>query len=300
MFKTLTAAALATALSATTTTTRADAPPTTASVLAATTAADWRRPDPERTLYIDLDAGRVVIELAPDFAPRHAGNIAALARAGWFDQARVVRAQDNYVVQWGRVDAEQAPGPRGGAAASLPAEFDRSADGLGFTRLSDGDVYAPEVGWAAGFPAARDPDTGRAWLAHCYGMVGAGRGMAADSSDGGQLYVVIGHAPRHLDRNITVVGRVLLGIEHLSVLPRGGGPLGFHEDDADHVPLRAARMAADLPESERLRIEVLRTDGAAFAQLVQARRHRHEEWFIDPVGRVELCNVPLPVRIAAD
>lgn len=156
MFKTLTAAALATALSATTTTTRADAPPTTASVLAATTAADWRRPDPERTLYIDLDAGRVVIELAPDFAPRHAGNIAALARAGWFDQARVVRAQDNYVVQWGRVDAEQAPGPRGGAAASLPAGSTVPRTGSGSRPCPTAMSMRPK---SAGRRASRRPGT---------------------------------------------------------------------------------------------------------------------------------------------
>ncbi|TXK66007.1 peptidylprolyl isomerase [Alkalisalibacterium limincola] len=270
--------------------------PTTASVLAAASEADWRGVDPGHTLYMDFaDGARVVIELAPGFAPRHAANIQALVRAGWFDGALITRSQDNYVAQWGRPDDVEA-GDRGEALDHVPAEFDRALDGLGWTSLEDGDVYAPQVGWVDGFPAARDPATGRAWLAHCYGMVGAGRGMAADSSDGSQLYAVTGHSPRHLDRNITVVGRVLSGIEHLSALPRGTGALGFYEEPGQRVPITRVVMAADLPASERLGLQVLRTDTETFEQLIRARRHRNEDWFIDPVGRVELCNVPLPVR----
>ena len=273
----------------------AEQPPTTASVLDATKDADWRDVDPRHTLYMDLGEGRVVIELAPGFAPRHAANIQALVRAGFFDGALVTRSQDNYVAQWGRPDDIEA-GDRGEALDELPAEFDRALAGLSWTGLDDGDVYAPQVGWVDGFPAARDPDTGRAWLTHCYGMVGAGRDMAADSSDGSQLYVVTGHSPRHLDRNITLVGRVLAGIEHLSSLPRGTGTLGFYEEPGQRVPVTRAVLAADLPETARLPLQVLRTDTSAFEQLVRARRHRHEDWFIDPVGRVELCNVPIPVR----
>jgi peptidylprolyl isomerase len=127
-------------------------------------------------------------------------------------------------------------------------------------------------------------------------MVGAGRGNEADSGSGAELYVVIGHSPRHLDRNITLVGRVLSGMERLSVLPRGTGPLGFYEDPAQYVPIESLRLAADVPESERSRIEVLRTDTATFHQLVESRRNRRESWFIVPVGHVGLCNVPIPVR----
>lgn len=269
--------------------------PTTAEVLANSNDAEWRQPDPAHTLYVELESGRVVIELAPAFAPGHVANIQALARAGFYDQAMVTRSQENYVVQWG-LPEEAGTGHRGDARDAIDAEFDRAADGLDFTALEDGDVYADQVGWSGGFPAARDTTRGRAWLAHCYAAVGAGRGNAADSSDGGQLYVVIGHSPRHLDRNITTVGRVIHGMEHLSVLPRGTGPLGFYEHPDQRIALRRARLASEVPEAERTALEILRTDSDSFAALVQARRHRREEWFIDPVGRVELCNVPVPVR----
>lgn len=277
----------------------APAPPTMADVLAQSAASDWRRPAPEDTLYLQLPGGRVVIELAQDFAPAHAANIRALAKEHYWDGLAVVRSQENYVVQWGDPAAEEE-GARAfrDAKPKLPAEFAREAKGLPFTRLADGDVYASEVGWSNGFPAARDPKSGQAWLAHCYAAVGAGRGNEADSSNGAELYVVIGHAPRHLDRNITLVGRVLQGMEVLSVLPRGRGALGFYEDAAQRVPITSIRLASELPEAERVPLEVFRTDTPAFERLVEARRHRREEWFLDPVGHVELCNVPIPVRVA--
>jgi peptidylprolyl isomerase len=264
-----------------------------ADVLAATKPGDWRALDPERTLYLELPSGRVAIELAPEFAPRHVANLRTLVRQRFFDGLAIVRSHDNYVVQWGDPDGRRSLGD---AAKQLAAEFDRTADGLPFTRLPDGDVYAPEVGWAGGFPVARDPATGRAWLAHCYAMVGVGREVGADTGNAAELYVVIGHAPRHLDRNVTLIGRVVHGIERLSALPRGTGPLGMYEDAAQRVPIASMRFAAELPANQRLDLEVLRTDTPAFDALVETRRNRLDAFFERPAGRVDLCNVPIVVR----
>ena len=277
-------------------------PPTFADLLAAATPSDWRPVDPENTLYLELPGGRVVIELAPAFAPRHVVNVKALVREGYFDGLAILRSQDNYVVQWGDPDggdaAKQRPIRTG--QRTLPAEFTRAlAPELPFSRLRDGDGYAPEVGFSDGFPAARDTGAGRAWLAHCYGMVGAGRDNAADSGGGTELYVVIGHAPRHLDRNVTLLGRVLQGMERLSTLPRGSGAMGFYQQAGERTPIRAVRMAADLPVAERTPLEVLRSDTPTFERLVESRRNRREEWFLAPAGHLELCNMPLPVRPAS-
>lgn len=272
-----------------------------AEILERSTPADWRQIAPENTLYLELPAGRVVMELAPDFAPRHVANIRTLAREHYFDGLAVLRAQDNYVVQWGDPASEDPAQRRavGSAQARLPAEFDRAwPKALLFTRLPDGDVYAPRVGHVNGFPVAGDPRLGRLWLAHCYGMVGAGRDVAPDSGGGTELYVVTGHAPRHLDRNVTLVGRVLQGMDLLSSLPRGHGPLGFYDDAAQRLPIRAVRLAADVPAAERSALETLRTDTATWKAYVDARRHRREDWFVQPTGHIELCNVPLPVRAA--
>ncbi|MBP6597786.1 MAG: peptidylprolyl isomerase [Arenimonas sp.] len=273
-------------------------PPTMQDVLDRSTASDWRRLDPDNTLYLELDSGRVVIELAPGFAPRHVDNIRRLVRGGYFDGLSINRSQDNFVVQWGDADADDAAKarPLGEAEARLPAEFARDANGLAFTRLPDVDGWAPEVGFVQGFPAARDPKANTAWLAHCYGTVGAGRDVAADSSKGNELYVVTGQSPRQLDRNITTVGRVVLGMEQLSVLPRGTGPLGFYEKPEQRTVIRAIRMATQVPEAERTAIEIFRTDTPAFDALVESRRNRRDDWYVQPAGHIDLCNVPLPVR----
>jgi peptidylprolyl isomerase len=258
---------------------------------------DWRALDPANTLYLDLESGRVIIELAPAFAPAHVANIRTLAHEGYWNGMSINRSQDNFVVQWGDpAEDEKLRKPLGGAVAKLPAEFSRSSTGLHFDALPDKDGWAPQVGFVDGLPAARDPKAGTAWLAHCYGVVGAGRDVAADSSNGTELYVVTGQSPRQLDRNITVVGRVVQGMEWLSVLPRGTGPLGFYEKPEQRVAIKAIRLAADVPEAERVPLQVLRTDTGLFTELVEARRNRRDDWYKQPAGHIDLCNIPLPTR----
>jgi len=271
-------------------------PPTAAEVLAASSASDWRALDPQNTLYLELPSGRVVLELMPEFAPNHVANLLALTRGRYFDGLAIVRAQDNYVVQWGDPEGKKSVGT---AHRTLAAEFERPLRGLAITRLPDPDTYAPEVGFVEDFPVAADPATGRAWLVHCYGMLGAGRDTDVDSGGGTELYVVIGQAPRHLDRNVTLLGRVVAGMERLAVMPRGSGQLGRYEHAEQYVPLTSMRVAAEVAPAQRSNLEVLRTDTPTFLAYLEARRNRREDWFKVPAGRVDVCNVPLPVRTAA-
>jgi peptidylprolyl isomerase len=257
------------------------------------TASAWRTLDPSNTLYMELTGGRVVIELAPQFAPNHVANIKALVRAKYFDQQRINRVQDNFVTQWG--DPSFA-GPLGEAKASLPGEFTRSAVGLPFDPLPDPDTYAPQTGFVDGFPAARESATGQAWAVHCYGMVGVGRGNESDSGSGTELYAVIGQAPRQLDRNITIVGRVVQGMDLLASLPRGKGSMGFYQDPSQHTVIKTVRIAADLPEAERTPLEAMRTNTPEFAKNIASRRNRQDEWYKVAAGKIDVCNVPLPVR----
>jgi cyclophilin family peptidyl-prolyl cis-trans isomerase len=268
-------------------------PLTTAEIIEHSAPSDWRALDPQQTLYLELPAGRVIIELAPQFAPRHVANILALVRESYFDGLAVMRVQDNYVVQWGDADGKREIRT---SKKTLNAEFDRPAKGVPFTALPDPDTYAAQTGFSDGFATARDSATGTVWLTHCYGAVGAGRDTDANSGGGTELYAVIGHSPRHLDRNVTLVGRVVKGIELFSVLPRGTGALGFYEKPEQRVPLRSVRVAADVPEAERTPLEIFRTDTPAFTALVESRRTRTDEWFKYKVGHIELCNVPIPVR----
>ncbi len=254
---------------------------------------DWRTPDPQDTLYLDLESGRVVIELAPGFAPHHVAAIRALARSHFYDGQKITRVQDNFVVQWGD------PAAKGVKVPTLAAEFARATTPeLPFTALPDRDGYAPVVGFTHGLPAARDPADRTTWLTHCYGTLAVGRDVAADSGSGAELYVVIGHAPRQLDRNATVAGRVLSGMERLAALPRGTGAMGFYEQATEGATIRSLRVAADVPATDRTALEVLRTDTPLFGQLVELRRNRSDEWYKRPAGYIDICSVPLPVRMA--
>lgn len=269
-------------------------------ILDASPASDWRTPDPANTLYLELEAGRVVIELAPGFAPEHVANIRTLAREGFWDGTSIYRVQDNFVAQFGDAEGDDPAKAKslGSAKTQLPAEFERDANGLAFDLLPDADGWAAQVGFADGFAAARESAEGKAWMAHCYGVVGAGRNMEADSSLGAELYVVIGQSPRQLDNNITQVGRVLKGIELLSALPRGPEPMGFYEDPAQRTPIRAMRLASEVPEAERTPLQALRTDTQTFRDMVEARRNRRDDFYKRPAGHIDVCNVPLPVRAA--
>jgi peptidylprolyl isomerase len=258
--------------------------------------ADWRALDPENTVYVELPGGRVVIELAPAFAPENVAQVRKLVRDKYFDGSFVIRVQDNYVVQWARPETDERA--KAMASVKVKPEFFRKVDpNVVFTKLADPDSYAPEVGFSGGFAAAHDPKRGETWLVHCYGSVGVGRDNDADSGNGTELYAVIGQSPRNLDRNITLVGRVVRGIELMSVMPRGQGAMGFYERAGDYIPVRSMRLAADVPASERPALEALRTDSATFKAWIASRANRKEPWFKEPVGHIGVCNVPLPVRI---
>jgi cyclophilin family peptidyl-prolyl cis-trans isomerase len=271
---------------------------TMADVLAASKPGDWRTLDPENTLYMELAGGRVVIELAPEFAPKHVANVRTLVRGKYFDGLSIVRSQDNFVVQWADPADADHKKPLGDAQRKLVPEFDRSAAGLKFVALPDPDTYAPQTGFVSGLPAARDKADGTAWLVHCYSMVGAGRDNEVDTGPGTEIYVVSGHAPRQLDRNVALFGRVVAGMELLAIMPRGPAPMGFYDKAEQRVPIREIRVAADVPADKRTKLELLRTDTQTFTDLIEARRNRQDDWYKHKAGRIDVCNVPLVVRPA--
>ncbi len=269
-------------------------------IVAAAPASAWRAIAPDNLVIIETGAGTMTLELAPDFAPQHVAAIRALVAAGRFDGGAITRVQDNYVVQWavkplGDASAVGQPPdvrPQHVRPKPLATEFERPAKGVAITPLGSPDAYA-EAGFSGGWPVARDRKTATVWLAHCYGMVGAGRDMPPDSGDGSELYAVIGHAPRHLDRNIAVVGRIIAGLEGPAALKRGTEALGFYKTPEEQTPILHARMASAVPGTPRW--EVMDTASAAFAAYKTARANR-TGFFVRPAGAVDLCNVRVPVR----
>lgn len=266
-------------------------------VIAESAPADWQEIAPDDLLVLEVgNEGRVVIQLAPEFAPVHVANIRAFARTGGWAGATIYRVQDNYVTQWGNGDTPGALPT--GVVEQPPAEFERPLDGLAIRALGFPDSYAAMVGHAGGWPVAYDPRAGGAWLPHCYGSVAAARGDTPDTGSGSDLYAVIGHAPRHLDRNLAIVGRVIDGMVHLSARPRGSGSLGFYDTARGEtpVPISRVRLASDLPEMERPRFEMMRTDTPRFITYVTALANRRDAFFGQPAGGVDVCNVRVPVR----
>ncbi|MCW1381517.1 peptidylprolyl isomerase [Novosphingobium sp. KCTC 2891] len=284
----------------------ASAAPAPAEIVAAAPATDWAAIDLADLLVMDLASGpadrevgasprRIVIQLMPPpFSQGWIGNIRKLAAAHWWDGTSVNRVQDNYVVQWGDAEADDKA-----KAKPLPpglrdltrVPYQAPAVGTAWINPSR-DAYAARTGIVQGWPVSFAKDG--AAPVHCYGMVGAGRAMPPDTGSGAELYAVIGTPPRHLDRNIALVGRVIEGIEHLSSLPRGTGPLGFYEKAGQRVPISSIRLGTEMPGLPRY--EYLSTDSTSFARYADARANRQDAFFVKPAGGADICNVPVPVR----
>jgi peptidylprolyl isomerase len=303
-------------------------PPTPASVVAEAPAADWRKIDPADLLVMTLapDAGgnsrEVVIQLMPPpFSQGWVQNIRTLARTHWWDGTSVYRVVDNWVAQWGDGEDDEAkakPRPAGlrvvpeseyeaeakganGIGGALQDEYERLSDSLLRWRNGDGDFprvgpYSDLESFFQGWPIAANEDGRSAWPTHCYASVGVARDLSPNTGTGAELYAVIGHAPRQLDRNIAVVGRVIEGIEHLSTLPRGKGEAGVYDDPKLRVPILSVRLGDELPDAERPRFEYLASDSESFARYVQVRANRNDAFYRVPAGGVDVCNVQVPIR----
>ena len=271
---------------------------------------------------------RIVIQLLPEpFSQSWVGNIRTLAAARWWDGTSVYRVQDNWVAQWGDADGEDAakakPLPPG-IAAVPESEYvlrpsatsrDVSHEELDMwlatiagthaawhalthkqARIKDADPYADETFFFRGWPLAASKTGPSAWPVHCYGSVGVARNPSPDTGTGTELYAVIGHAPRQLDRNIAVVGRVIEGMQFLSALPRGPAPMGVYVNPSERTPILSVRLAAQVPDLPIY--EYLSTESGSFHTYAEASANRRDPFFIQPAGGIDICNLKVPVRRA--
>lgn len=255
-------------------------------------AGDWEDiPDADLLVMETAEGGQAIIQLAPDYAPVHIDNIRKIAAARWWDGTSINRVQDNYVVQWG--DATERKALPIGVVAEPPEEYTRPAKGLEIDWLKWPDPYASKTGFAkGGWPVGSD---GKAvWLTHCYAMVGVGRNLAPDTGSGTELYAVIGHAPRHLDRNIATVGRIIAGMEFLASRPRGTAALGFYDKPGERIAIGSLKPMSDMEPGAKSSWQVL--SGKSFAAYREARANRKDPFFNVPAGGADVCNIPVPVR----
>ncbi len=277
-------------------------------------------------------ARRIIIQLMPPpFSKGWVSNIRTLVAARWYDGVSVNRVQDNYVAQWGDAEGEDPkkakPLPSGltqvpqsayvlrspETVKALSEAFRQSKIAFAADALTQAitaepgtlqsnrrnpagnpDPYSMMSGFVAGWPIGADLQD--VWPVHCYGMVGVGRGLSPDTGTGAELYTVIGHAPRHLDRNIALVGRVIEGIEHLSSLPRGTEALGFYKTAEERTSILSVRMGNEVKGLPPF--EYLSTESRSFMRYADARANRRDAFFNVPAGGADICNVPVPVRRA--
>lgn len=255
----------------------------------------WREVAPERLVFMELQDGLVVIELNPVFAPKTVRQFSELAGRGFYDGLPFYRVIDGFVAQGG-------DGSDLGEYSEVPlldAEFEVEwKDDMPWTPVQKSEMFAPETGFVDGFAVGRDPDEGKAWLTHCPGVVAMARNEGPDTSRT-DFYIVIGQAPRYLDRNMNVFGRVIHGMDVVQRINRGDpADNGIITDDAASSRIRSVRLGTAIPEEDRLTALVLDTNDKSFLQLLDERRERRNPFFHHKPSRaLDVCQVPAGGRV---
>jgi peptidylprolyl isomerase len=274
--------------------------------LAASGAADeWRDVDPDNLVLIDTKYGETVLELYPAFAPNAVARFKSLVRARFYDGQSFYRVIDGFVAQGGIGEGTAATG---GAKTNdkrlkdwpaLKAEFDRPiGDDVLFTKVDNADLFAPAIGHANGFPVGQDPKEGKEWIIHCPGTLAFARDDDPDTAST-EFYIVIGQAPRRLDRNLTAFGRVLSGLAYIQKLHRGNREIdnGVIPDTKKRDRIVRIRLASDLPAATRPRYQVMNTASGAFAKWKSDRINPAPGFYVrQPPPILDICLASVPVR----
>ena len=255
----------------------------------------WRKVDAENTVFMELPDGRVVIELNPVFAPKTVAQFKRLIQSRFYDGLSFYRVIDGFVAQGG-------DGSDLGEISEVPlidAEFEiKGSDELPFVPVQKPDLFAAETGFIDGFAAARDVRHDKVWLTHCPGVVAMARNEDPDSSRT-DFYIVIGQAPRYLDRNLSIFGRVVEGMEIVQRIQRGpAGNSGIFQDDTASTRIRSMKLLSELPAEEQLKVYVIDTNSKAFDTLLDDRRKRKQKFFHhQPPPVLDVCQVPIGGRL---
>lgn len=252
----------------------------------------WREVNPEDLLLITTRHGVTAIELNISFAPNHAARMRELARIGFYNGEYFYRVIDGFVAQAGVQHDERMTD-----WSPLANENDRDWGFEPFAPLGNEDLFAPVVGHSGtGFAMARDPELAREWLLHCPGAIAMARDDAPDTGST-EFYIVL-DAQRYLDRNLTVFGRVIDGMEHIQALQRGDRAIESGVIQPPHTgdEILSVLIAADLPEADRPHYYVMRANRPSFEDAKTAKRVRREAFFYRrPPEVLDVCGFEVPV-----
>jgi peptidylprolyl isomerase len=255
----------------------------------------WRDVDPDNLVLMDTKYGRVALELAPEFAPKHVERFRALVRAKFYDGQSFYRVIDGFVAQGGIGEGDDKKAPEWPA---LKAEFDAPMSASEpFAALGNPDLFAAQVGHSRGFPVGQDLKDNRAWLLHCPGALAFARDNDPDSG-GTEFYIPIGQAPRRLDRSLTAFGRVIEGMQYLQKLNRGEPAVesGVIQDVSQRDPIVRVQIAADLAKGERPLYQVVDVPSKAYSEFMTKRRNPAPEFYKRVYPNLDICAITLPVR----
>ena len=257
---------------------------------------EWRTLDADKTVLLTLPHGKVVIELAPQFSPKHAEQFIKLTKSGHYDGNNFYRVIDGFVAQGGPEDGS----PADKSVPILKMEGDFTTDeNWQFTKIQDNDLFAKQTGFKDGFPLAHNPSEKKAWLTHCPGVIAMARGNEPDSGSS-HFYIVNGQATRYLDRIMTVFGRVVYGMNNIQAITRtsvieGDKPV----DKKDYTPMISMQMMSDVPKEQQILLQVQNTEHPAYSEMIVKRKKRENAFFYKkPPPVLDVCQTPVLSRIA--
>jgi peptidylprolyl isomerase len=257
---------------------------------------EWRTPVAEDLIYLQLETGTVVIELAAFMAPKHVARFKNLVAEGFYDGLDFYRVIDGFVAQAGDF-SETKPSEN---KAKLNAEFSRpTPEKSDFMLIQSPDFIAPQTGYLRGFAAGSDPDAKQEWLLHCPGAVAFARDVDANSA-ATEFYIVIGQATRHLDRNMSTIGRVIYGMPAIQSLNRANmnNTSGVIEDADKRGKIIWAKRAKDVSTENQLKIQIQHQNSEQVKQrLNNAKKLDNEFFHFKGNGNLDVCYYQLKTRL---
>lgn len=257
---------------------------------------EWRTLDANKTVLLTLPHGKVVIELAPQFSPKHVEQFIKLTKGGHYNGNKFYRVIDGFVAQGGPEEDSIADK----SVPILKMESDFTTDeNWQFTKIQDNDLFAEQTGFKDGFPLAHNPNEKKAWLTHCPGVIAMARGNEPDSGSS-HFYIVNGQAPRYLDRIMTVFGRVVYGMNNVQAITRtsvieGDTPV----DKKDYTSMISVQMMSDVPKEQQILLQVQNTEHPAYSAMIVKRKKRANDFFYKkPPPVLDVCQTPVKTRFA--
>jgi len=254
----------------------------------------WRTVDPENLIVIDTKYGDIGVELFPEIAPKHAAQVKALARSGFYNNVPFHRVIDGFMNQTG--DGANGDGTGDSDLPNIEAEFTfRRGSDMPFTLVATQPVGQGEigVGFYKSLPIASQPTAQAlftkdnkvdAFGLHCKGVTSMARTSDPNSANS-QFFLMRGRA-EHLDAQYSIWGTTVMGHDLLEK------PLvGTIGEIPDWMPdrMNEVEVAADMPEDERPTIQVLKTDSPAFNNWLKSLKNEDGSF-------PDICEISVPTR----